>query len=91
MNSIPDKIEQLISKKIPIFKINVIDESYKHKHHIKDTQGGHFKLLLISNEFKNLTLISRHQMIYNILDTMIKKEIHALSMQLLTIEEYNQK
>ena len=47
------------------------------------------KILEISNDFKNLTLIQRHQLIYKILKDMIKTEIHALSMKLLDIEEYN--
>ena len=44
---------------------------------------------LVSNDFTNLNLIQRHQLIYKILKDMIKTEIHALSMKLLDIEEYN--
>ena len=83
------KIQRLIENNLLIKKIEIIDESYKHLHHQKDTQGGHFKILIVSDKFENMTLIKRHKIIYNILDNMIKKEIHALSMKLLTIKEYN--
>ena len=89
MNEIECKIKNLISEKLLIFKIEIIDDSHKHVNHKKDTSGGHFRLFIVSNNFKGLNLIKRHQLIYEILKNMIKIEIHALSMKLLDIEEYN--
>ncbi len=91
MNKIENRIEKLISKKIEISKIQIIDDSHKHINHKKDTQGGHFRLFIVSDGFKGLSLIKRHQLIYEILGNMIKTEIHALSMKLLDIEEYNKR
>ena len=90
MNNIKNKIKDLISKRISIFKIEIIDDSHKHHNHKKDTQGGHFRLLLVSDDFNNINLIKRHQLIYDILSTMIKTDIHALSMKLLSVEEYKE-
>ena len=89
MNSVVIKIEQLLNQKINIHHIDIIDDSHKHRNHKKDTLGGHFRLLIVSDNFKKMPLIKRHQLIYNILDEMIKTEIHALSMKLLDVEEYN--
>ena len=88
MNNIKNKIKDLISKRISIFKIEIIDDSHKHHNHKKDTSGGHFRLFIVSKDFIKLNLIKRHQLIYNLLSDMLKKEIHALSMRLLTSEEY---
>ena len=88
MNSVALKIEGLINQKINIQHIDIIDDSHKHRNHKKDTQGGHYKLFLVSDYFQNMNLIDRHKVIYNILDSMIKTEIHALSMKLLTASEY---
>ena len=88
MNSIIKKINKLISKKLNISKIEIIDDSHKHRNHKKDTQGGHYRLFLVSDYFENMNLIDRHKVIYNVLDSMIKTEIHALSMKLLTPSEY---
>ena len=89
MNEIESKIKNLISEKLSIFKIEIIDDSYKHTNHKKDTSGGHFRLFIVSNNFKGLNLIKRHQLIYEILKNMIKIEIHAKTKKLLDIEEYN--
>ena len=86
---ISNKILQLITENIQVFKINIIDESYKHANHKKDTKGGHYKLLVVSNNFKGMSLLKRHQSIYQILDNMMKVDIHALSKKILTEEEYN--
>ena len=84
---IASKIKNLLTNKINTAHIEVIDESYKHKTHHKDTQGGHFKLLIISNDFNDISLINRHRLIYDILDEMIKVEIHALSIKAFTERE----
>jgi len=87
VNDIRLKIKTLIENKISISKIEIIDDSHKHHNHKKDTKGGHFRLFVISDDFKNMNLIKRHQLIYDILGGMIKTEIHALSMKLLDIKE----
>ena len=86
---INSKIEHILREHINIFKIDIIDESYKHRNHKKDTSGGHFRLLIVSDDFKEISLLSRHRLIYQALDKMIKTEIHALSIKALSIGEYN--
>ncbi len=86
---INSKIEHILRQHINIFKIDIIDESYKHRNHKKDTSGGHFRLLIVSDDFKEMSLLSRHRLIYQALDKMIKTEIHALSIKALSIGEYN--
>tara|TARA_B100000029_G_scaffold413569_1_gene416640 strand:+ start:1273 stop:1539 length:267 start_codon:yes stop_codon:yes gene_type:complete len=84
-----DKIIALISEKINIHHIKIDDLTEKHKNHITYENGGHYKLIIISNDFTNLSLINRHRLIYKILNGLIKKEIHALSLKTLTRDEYN--
>jgi len=84
-----EKIKNYLHTEIEIKEIDIIDESYKHVNHKKDTTGGHFKLHVVSNAFNTLSLIERHRLVYKILDSMMKVEIHALSIKALTIEENN--
>tara|TARA_B110000438_G_C15549386_1_gene536212 strand:- start:108 stop:374 length:267 start_codon:yes stop_codon:yes gene_type:complete len=84
-----EKIKNNLHAEIEIAEVDIIDESYKHVNHKKDTKGGHFKLRVVSNTFSTLSLIERHRLIYKILDSMMKVEIHALSIKALTIEENN--
>ena len=81
------KIEKKLRTYFNVHILNIIDESHKHVNHKKDTNGGHFKLLIVSNDFDNISLIKRHQLIYDALSDMIKVEIHAISIKAMTIKE----
>tara|TARA_B100000959_G_C14969439_1_gene619074 strand:- start:956 stop:1216 length:261 start_codon:yes stop_codon:yes gene_type:complete len=83
---ISNKIEKIIVNTFDVSSIEIIDETHKHRGH-PQSSGGHFKLIMISNDFKGLSLIERHRMIYKALDSMMKKEIHALSIHVKTTEE----
>jgi len=81
------KIEKKLRTYFNVHILNIIDESHKHVNHKKDTNGGHFKLIIVSNDFENISLIKRHQLIYDALSEMIKVEIHAISIKAMTIKE----
>jgi BolA family transcriptional regulator, general stress-responsive regulator len=81
------KILDLLSKNINIIEIKINDLSDKHKNHATSNGGGHFKMIIISDDFINESLLIRHRKVYTILDSMLKKEIHALSLKTLTLEE----
>ena len=57
---------------------------------IQDMTGNndHFNVIIISNSFKDLTLIEQHRKVYEILDDMITKEIHALQLKTMTWEQW---
>tara|TARA_B100001250_G_C19649448_1_gene721951 strand:- start:395 stop:649 length:255 start_codon:yes stop_codon:yes gene_type:complete len=73
-----EQIKMLLYKSLDISHLDIVDDSKKHKNH-PQSNGGHFNLTIISSNFESKSLIERHRMIYKILDCMIKKEIHALS------------
>ena len=81
------KIEKKLKEYFNVHTLQIIDESHKHINHKKDTQGGHFKLLIISEDFENISLIKRHQLIYDALSDMIKIDIHAISINAKTVKE----
>ena len=66
-----ERIAYLIKQEINVLEIQIVDESYKHTNHQKDTQGGHFKLLVVSDVFIDMNLLDRHKLIYQILDRMM--------------------
>ena len=86
-----DKILQLIQSKLNIEYIDINDLTSKHKTHKHYDQGGHYTLIVVSDDFKNISLLERHKIIYNILNGMLKNEIHALSITAKTIGEYQTK
>ena len=51
--------------------------------------GQHFQALVVSAEFAGKNRVQRHQLVYKALGERMREEIHALSMQTLTPEEWN--
>ena len=84
-------IVELIKNNVDIYHIHIEDLTKNHINHTNYDGGGHFKMIIVSNKFLGYSLLERHQLIYKILNSMIKKEIHALSLKTLTINEYNNK
>lgn len=63
-------------------------ENESSMHNVPPNSESHFKLVIVSNDFIDLSRVKRHQNIYSALNRFMKK-VHALSIQAFTIEEYN--
>jgi acid stress-induced BolA-like protein IbaG/YrbA len=50
--------------------------------------GQHFQALIVSAAFAGKSRVQRHQLVYAALGDRMRAEIHALSMQTLTPEEW---
>jgi len=53
--------------------------------------GQHFQALVVSAAFAGRSRVQRHQLVYAALGERMREEIHALSMQTLTPEEWKQR
>jgi acid stress-induced BolA-like protein IbaG/YrbA len=53
--------------------------------------GRHFEALIVSSLFEGKRPIQRHQAVYAALGDRMREEIHALSMQTLTPDEWRAK
>ena len=73
-----DIIYQAIAKNIPCQYLDVTGD------------GRHFDAVVVSDNFNNQSRINRHRMIYAALGDKMKEEVHALSMKLYTVAEWNQ-
>ena len=62
--------------------IEIIDESHKHAGHAGARDGGgHYVLHIVSARFAGNNTVARHRMIYSALGDLMKREIHALTIQ----------
>ena len=52
--------------------------------------GEHFQALIVSAEFIGKNRVQRHQRVYQALGERMRGEVHALSMQTLTPQEWAQ-
>lgn len=50
--------------------------------------GRHFEALIVSKRFEGKRLLERHQIVYAALGDRMREEVHALSMNTLTPEEF---
>lgn len=69
--------------------LQIEDESHLHVGHAgaRESGGGHFNILIVSQAFDGKSLLERHRMIYAALGEAIGTTIHALSITAVTQSE----
>jgi BolA protein len=68
--------------------IDIEDDSARHAGHPGAASGGgHYRLRLVSHQFEGLSRLARHRLVYDSLGQMMQREVHALSMVLMTPRE----
>ncbi len=82
-------VEAKITQALAPDHLDVINES--HMHNVAKGSESHFKLIIVTSRFKDLTLIGRHQLVNSILAHELKDGIHALSLRTLTPEEWSER
>ena len=80
-----ESIINALNKQLTIEHMFLENESSMHN--VPPNSETHFKLIIASDDFIKLSKVKRHQLIYQIL-SKVMNEIHALSIQAFTIEEY---
>ena len=73
---IPEQIKQFIAAGLPCEHVEVSGD------------GQHFEAVVVSAEFRGKSKVQQHQLVYRALGTRMREEIHALSMQTLTPEDW---
>ncbi len=82
-----DRIRSLLAPLQPL-ELQIEDESDRHTGHPGARDGGgHYRLRVVSPRFRDLAPLQRHRMVYDCLDSLIPRQIHALAMTLLSPEE----
>lgn len=80
--------EEDLRKAFAIDHLDIEDESHLHAGHAGAASGGgHFKLTIISPDFKGLSSVARHRSVYAALNEHIPQDIHALTILAKTPEE----
>lgn len=74
-----EEIKQLIELGIPGCKVEI------------DGDGTHFEATIISDQFADKGLVQQHKIVYQALGEKMGTDIHALSMQTYTPEEWDKK
>jgi BolA protein len=82
------EITRLLTEAFDPETLGVEDESHLHEGHEGAKDGrGHFRVLIIASAFEDKSMIERHRMIYRVLGEMMRRDIHALSIDAWTPDE----
>jgi acid stress-induced BolA-like protein IbaG/YrbA len=73
----PDRLRELILAGLPDANVQV-----------ESDDNVHFAALVTSPQFAGLRPLARHQLVYKTLGALMGREIHALSIEALTPEEF---
>jgi len=65
-------------------------ENESHRHNVPPGSETHFKLLLVSARFENLSRIDRHRLVNEALKAEFQSGLHALTLKTLTPMEWSE-
>ena len=72
----PESIQRSVESGLPCEHVEVTGD------------GQHFDAIVVSEAFAGLSRVKQHQLVYAALGDRIREEIHALSMQTLTPQQW---
>ena len=83
-----EAIRQRLTEKLEPSHLDIIDESHLHVGHSGHGGAGHFQVSIVSAKFTDQTMLARHRMVYAAVDDLMPGEIHALSINAMTVGEH---
>ena len=85
---IPEVIVSRIREHLSAESVEIEDQSHLHAGHAGAAGGGgHYEVTIVASCFKGLNTLARHRLVYEAVGGLMKKEIHALSIQAYSAEE----
>ena len=86
--AIENEIKNRLLKNLDLIHFEIKDFTGRHLNHAQHEGGFHLEAIIVSDDFKTLSLIKRHKMVYEAVGSLMNNEVHALSMKTLTLEEW---
>lgn len=86
---IAEQINQILTKGLNPLEIQVVDQSHLHVGHAGARPEGesHFLVSIVSPLFTGKSRVERHRMVNDLLDDLLKDQIHALSLKAFAPED----
>jgi len=73
------EIEAALAAALQPESLEVQDDSHLHAGHAGAREGRHFSVVVVSRRFEGLPRIARHRLVYDALQTLMGRGIHALA------------
>jgi BolA protein len=85
--NVAHSIEQKLAALQPS-RLELADDSALHAgHEGAKGGGGHYRLVIVSQQFSGRSTVARHRMIYAALGPMMQQQIHALAIRAYAPDE----
>lgn len=82
------EIQRLLKEAFEPDTLGVEDESHLHAGHEGARDGrGHYRVLIISEAFRDQNLLNRHRMVYKALGDLMRTDIHAVAIDAWSPDE----
>ena len=79
------KIRERLTEGLQPASLEVEDESHLHAGHAGARDGkGHFRVTIVSDQFKGLSPIKRHRLVFAAVGDLMDTDIHALAIEART-------
>lgn len=85
-----EEIKSLIQNEFCPAHLEVVNDSHLHSGHAGDDKTGetHFRIMIVSEKYKEMSRIQRHREVYELLQRKMKRIPHSLSIKALSPEEW---
>ncbi|AXU96146.1 transcriptional regulator BolA [Erwinia persicina] len=83
---IREQIEEKLRTAFSPAHLEVHDESYRHN--VPAGAESHFKVVIVSDSFKDQRFLTRHRAIYGVLADELAGSVHALALHSYTLKEW---
>ena len=74
-------IETALAASLQPVMLTVQDDSHLHAGHAGAREGRHFSVRVVSERFAGLSRVARHRLVYDSLQLLIPRGIHALAIE----------
>jgi BolA family transcriptional regulator, general stress-responsive regulator len=83
-----ERIRLALTARLQPVELQIRDDSAAHAGHAGAREGGHFSVVVVSDQFAGRTRTQRHQLVYAAVSDLLRTDIHALSIQARTPQEH---
>ncbi len=90
---ITQQLEHALTRAFQPIHLEIRNDSHKHASHREapNTGDSHFHITLVSQKFESMSRVHRHRLVYESIADLIEGPIHALAIQTMTPDEWQQK
>ena len=84
--SVQTSMERKLTSGLDVHHIEVTNESSQHN--VPAGSESHFKVVIVSPGFDGKNLVTRHRLVYGLLQDEIAAGVHALALHTYTVEDW---